>query len=87
VIAATSRTPIIYLRQGEGAIKGQMCHDLKLKENVFEIESTSVRKIEDRIMDFYHDNDLSGKNISGSLNLLIEHYDEAIGIMKKTFKQ
>ena len=83
IIAAAAGTPMIYLRQPEDTIKGQMYYDLRLNENVFEIESTSGRQIAGRLMDFYHDYDRSRKSIGMSLNLVKEYYDKAIGILKK----
>jgi hypothetical protein len=60
-----------------------MYYDLGLADNVFEIENTSGRQISDRLMDFYSDYDKSLNNISRSLALVKEHYDNAIGIMKE----
>jgi len=81
IIAATAGTPMIYLRQPEDTIKGQMYYDLKLNENVFEIESTTGRQIAERLMDFYSGYDKSLKNIGRALNLVKKQYDKAIGIV------
>jgi hypothetical protein len=83
IIAAAAGTPMIYLRQPEDTIKGQMYYDLGLTDNVFEIENTSGRQISGRLMDFYSGYAKSLKNISRSLSLVKEHYDKAIGIMKE----
>lgn len=82
IIAAAAGTPMIYLRQPEDTIKGQMYYDLGLNNNVFEIEETSGQQISERLKKIISDYAGARTDISVSMGKVRELYKNAVSIMQ-----
>lgn len=84
IIAAVNSTPVIYLRQPEDTIKGQMYYDLGFSDWVFEIDRSSGSMISARLIEIYKDYPQSLLKLRRSMHIVSKKYDTAFGIIKRT---
>lgn len=77
IIAAVNKTPMLYLRQPEDTIKGQMYYDLGYSDWVFEIEQTEGKQIADRLRQIWTDYPKALKKIGASMKTIEEIYSRS----------
>ncbi len=84
IIAATTGTPFLYLRQPEDSIKGQMYYDLDFNEWVFEIEETEGRQITDRLREIWTDYPGAEAKLKNNMDQISQIYSDRVDWMKAT---
>ena len=84
IIAAANGTPLLYLRQSEDTIKGQMYYDLGFNDWTFEIHQTRGKQITDRLREICKDYDMAKIKLSKSMMLVDKIYANSIDQVKKS---
>ena len=86
IIAAANGTPLLYLRQPEDTIKGQMYYDLGLSDWVFEIEETSGKDISERLMGLYRDYPTAREKLAKAMEEVEKRYTKGAQQIQNIFK-
>ena len=76
IIAAANGTPMLYLRQPEDTIKGQMYYDLGFDDWTFEINLTTGKQITDRLREIWKDYDKAKAKLAFSMNKVNKIYQD-----------